>query len=68
MKGSYRTTALGLTAALISVLSAAYYMLDGDPNTNPDWTATVAAVSSGLGLLFARDNKVTSEEVNAGAN
>lgn len=40
-------------------------MLDADPNTNPDWTALIAAVTAGVGLIAARDNDKSSEDVGS---
>jgi hypothetical protein len=34
--------------------------LDNDPATNPDMSVAIAAVLSGLGLIFARDAKATA--------
>lgn len=65
MKASWRTTAAGIVAILVAVLGAATPLLDTDPATNPDWTSVSAAIAGGLGLIFARDNKVTSEEAGA---
>lgn len=51
---------------LITVIAAACSALfDGKPETNPDWTSVIGSVSVAIGLLFARDNKVTSEQVKA---
>lgn len=62
---SWKTTVTGIVAVLSAVTAAATLLLDGNPTTNPDWTSTIAAVSAGLGLIFARDNKVTSEQAGA---
>ena len=59
---SWRTSVTGLVSILAAIANAASLMLDDNPNTNADWTATIAAITAGLGLLFARDNKVTSEQ------
>lgn len=61
MKSS-KTTVLGIIGAVTAILSAVKAMFDGDPLTNPDWTVTIAAVTSGIGLIFARDHNVTSED------
>jgi hypothetical protein len=63
---SWKTTATGIVTVLAAIAGAAKFMLDNDPATNPDWTAVIAALTAGIGLIFARDNKVTSEQVNAG--
>jgi anti-sigma-K factor RskA len=64
---SWRTTAAGICAIIVAVATAAGAMFDTDAATNPDWGSTVAAVLAGIGLLAARDNKVTSEQAGAGA-
>lgn len=59
---SWKTTAAGLAA----VLSALAHIADGIANGKPiDWTVSIAGITSGIGLLFARDNKVTSEQAGA---
>jgi hypothetical protein len=63
MKASWRTSVFG-TGGLIFVLGSALgALLDGNPATNPDWALVFAAAAPCIGLLFARDNKVTSEDV-----
>jgi hypothetical protein len=62
---SYRTTILGVIAVGTAVLNAAKAIFDGDPSTVFDLELTIAAVSAGLGLIFARDNGVTSEQAGA---
>jgi len=49
----------GLATVILSAVSA---LLDGNPATNPDWTAVIAGAAACIGLLFARDHKVTSED------
>ena len=50
---------------IVTVIAAACNALfDANPATNPDWTSVIASISACVGLLFARDNKVTSEQVN----
>lgn len=62
---SWKTTAAGITAIVAAIAGAAGLMLDGKPETNPDWTAVVAACSAAIGLIMARDNDKSSEEVSA---
>jgi hypothetical protein len=62
---SWRTTFAGITTIVIAILGAAKAILDGDPTTNPDYPTIIAAITSGLGLIKARDNVVTSAEVKA---
>lgn len=65
MKGSWKTSAAGIAAIVVAVASCAQAMLDGDPATSPNFEVAIAAIISGLGLLFARDNNVSSETVGA---
>jgi len=67
MTASWRTTlfgAGGLLAVLVPAISA---LFDGDAATNPNWTAVIASAAACIGLLFARDNKVTSAQAGAKA-
>jgi hypothetical protein len=65
MSGSWKTTAAGIGAVLVAVGSALNATFDADPATVADWGAVVAAVIAGVGLLFARDNNVSSEAAGA---
>jgi len=62
---SWRTTGLGACTIVAAVAAAGKALLDGDASTNPDWGTTVAAITAGIGLILARDNKVTSEQAGA---
>jgi len=62
---SIRTTVFGIFCILAAIGGAGKALLDGDPATNVDWTAVIAAVTAGFGLIFARDNNKTSEDVGA---
>lgn len=59
MSKSWRTTILGIITVLTAVAGVVQAMIDTDPATNPDFTVAVAAVISGIGLIFAKDAKVT---------
>lgn len=65
MKNSWKTSAAGIGAILVAVGSALGATFDNDPATVADWGAVVAALIAGIGLLFARDNNVTSEQAGA---
>ena len=65
MSRSWKTTAAGIGAVLVAVGSALNATFDADPATVADWGAVVAAVIAGVGLLFARDNNVSSEAAGA---
>lgn len=58
---SWRTTVAGIGAMLIAAGGALSATFDNDPSTVADWTAVIAAFIAGFGLIFARDNKVSSE-------
>jgi hypothetical protein len=59
---SWRTTVAGIGAMLVAIGGALSATFDNDPATVADWTAVVAACIAGFGLIFARDNKVSSEK------
>jgi len=54
MKNS-KTTLAGIGAILVAVGTALKATFDGDPATNFDITATVTALSAGIGLILAKD-------------
>lgn len=60
---SWKTSAAGIGAILIAVGSALTATFDGDPATVADWGAVVAAVIAGIGLIAARDNDKSSQDV-----
>ncbi len=39
---------------------------DNDPATVPNWTMVISMITAGVGLVLARDNDKTSEQVGAG--
>lgn len=59
---SWRTTIAGVSSILIAVGGILAAISHGAP---PDWTAAIAAIVSGIGLIVARDNGVTSESAGA---
>lgn len=59
---SWRTTVLGITTILMAIAGVVQAIADNDPATNPDMTVAVAAVLSGIGLIFARDQKAHQAE------
>jgi hypothetical protein len=59
---SWKTTTTGILAILASAIGATQVLIAGG---TPDWTAVIAAVIAGIGLIAARDNKVTSEQAGA---
>jgi peptidoglycan/LPS O-acetylase OafA/YrhL len=65
MKGSWKTSAAGIAAIVVAIASCAQAALDGNPDTAPNFEVAIAAIISGLGLIFARDNNVSSESAGA---
>lgn len=65
MNKSWKTTLAGIASILTAIAGALTSLTDSDPNTNPDWMATGAAITAGVGLIAARDNNKTSEQVGA---
>jgi uncharacterized membrane protein HdeD (DUF308 family) len=59
---SWKTTAGGVVSVLLAVLNIADGLINGTPI---NWTVSIAAISAGLSLIFARDNDKTSEQVKA---
>jgi len=64
-KHSWRTTTAGILTAVAAIAAAAKALLDADPTTNPDWALVTTSLAAAWGLITARDNKVTSEDVGA---
>jgi putative effector of murein hydrolase len=62
---SWKTTGLGLGTILAAVGTALAAYLDDDPESMPNIEILVTAITAGLGLIFARDNNVTSEKAGA---
>ena len=56
-----KTTLAGVGAILIAVGGALKALFDGDPSTNLDITTTIAAVTAGIGLIWAKDAKEAIE-------
>ena len=62
---SWKTTVAGIAAIVVALGTAVGALFDADPLTTPDWGAVVAACMAGIGLIAARDNKVSSEQAGA---
>jgi hypothetical protein len=50
-----KTTLAGIGAILVAIGGALKAIFDGDPSTSVDPTATIAAISAGIGLIMAKD-------------
>lgn len=74
-RASWRTSAAGIVglvggvgALLVAAAGAISAVTDGNPDTHPNWELVGAAwggVMASWGLMFARDNKVSSEQAGA---
>ena len=62
---SWKTTAAGIAALIAAIALAVAHQFDSDPTTAADWSAVIAALTAGVGLVLARDNDRTSEEAGA---
>jgi len=67
MLKSWKTTVSGVLAFLTLSWANVQTLLDLDPLTNPDYSAWIAAAIALVGLVFARDNDVSSEASGANA-
>jgi hypothetical protein len=55
-----KTTLAGVGAILIAIGGALKAVFDNDPTTNLDLTTTIAAVTAGIGLIWAKDAEKTA--------
>jgi hypothetical protein len=53
---NWKTTLAGVGAILIAIGGALKAAFDGDPATNIDPAATIAAITAGIGLITAKDS------------
>ena len=56
---NWKTTLIGLLPALAALSMQVYYLYDGNPSTNPDWSVVLAALGLGGLGVFAKDRDVT---------
>jgi anti-sigma-K factor RskA len=63
---SWKTTLAGVAAIVAAVATAVSAQFDNNPATVPDWTLVIGMITAGVGLMFARDDDKTSEQVGAG--
>lgn len=64
-QGSWKTTSTGLVTILGGIVRLCFAVKAGNVTEEAVMT-TLIAIVTGLGLIYARDNNVTSEQVNAG--
>lgn len=68
MKGSWKTTLAGVGALLLILGQVLKVLFDGDPSTTLNLDSIIVEVIAALtaiGLINARDNDKTSEDVGA---
>jgi len=64
LEGSWKTSVLGWLVLIGSVISGGIGLLDSDPATTFNINEIITAMG-GVGLIAARDDKVTSKEAGA---
>jgi hypothetical protein len=65
VKKSWKTSTAGIAAILTAVGGTLTALSDNNPATVPDYASLIAACIAGFGLLFSRDNDVSSEDAGA---
>lgn len=58
--GSWRSSLFGVGGLATILFNVASMLLDGDPNTNPDWSVTIPAIITAAALLFTKDANVSN--------
>jgi hypothetical protein len=64
MKSSWKTSLAGVASILTGLLTLVHSGQNGTITT-ADMTTAFTAIIAGVGLIFARDNNVSSEEAGA---
>lgn len=62
---SWKTTLAGILTIISAIATPVKALLDSDPATVADWGLAIPVVMGAIGLIFARDNNVTSEQAGA---
>lgn len=60
---NWKTSFFGAGGLLVIIANVASMLLDGNPDTNPDWSVVFAAAMPSIAALFARDANVTSKDL-----
>lgn len=75
MQGSWKTSLMGWVVLIGVFATSIKNLLDGDPSTVFDFNALLEALKAvgigiplGIGLLFARDKDVSSEQQRAASH
>lgn len=56
-----KTTLAGIGAILVAIGGTLKALFDNDPSTTVDLTTTIAAVTAGIGLIWAKDAEKKAE-------
>ena len=51
-RSNKKTTIAGVLTAVVAIANAGISLANG---SQPDWTATISAITAAVGLIFARD-------------
>lgn len=63
---SWKTTAAGISMIVTALFTMILQPLtDGDQKTVPDYNIAISTMIAGIGLILARDDNRSSEEVGA---
>ena len=60
---SWKTSTAGVAAIVAAIATAVSAQFDNDPTTVANWGVVITTIIAGVGLLAARDNNVSSEDV-----
>jgi len=60
---SPKTTVAAIAGIFVAVGYVVFTFFDGDPETMPAWEMVFGVLMPSIGLLFARDNNKSSEDV-----
>lgn len=61
---SWKTSSAAIASIIATILSLVVVpLIDSDESTKPQYAEAVSIISAGVGLLFARDNNKTSEDI-----
>ena len=56
-----KTTLAGIGAILVAIGGTLKALFDNDPSTTVDLTTTIAAMTAGIGLIWAKDAEKKAE-------
>ncbi len=62
---SWKTSLSGIAGIVGLIATGLSAQFDNDPATVAQWSIIIPAIIPAIGMLFARDNNVTSEQAGA---